>query len=183
MSRRWQVPLLVVLAIASSAWLVALLLGEDDEVSSAEGGPRIVSTAELADFAAEAGHPVYWLGERADSAYELTETADGRVFVRYLERGVEAGDKRAKFLTVGTYPVGDGVASVRKAAREQQQAKLGRTKDGALLLIDPSSPENAHLAYPGTPLQIEIFSPVPGDALRQASAGKVTPVASAPESG
>ena len=31
-------------------------------------------------------------------------TTSGRVYVRYLPRGAAAGDPRAGFLTVGTYP-------------------------------------------------------------------------------
>lgn len=182
MYRRWLIPLLIVLAVASSAWLVVLLLGEDDG-SSADGEPQIVTVPELADLAAGTGHPVYWLGPQADATYELTETAGGRIFVRYLEQGAVPGDERAEFVTVGTYPVGNGVAALRRAARERGPARLGRTDDGAVLLIDPSSPENAHLAYPGSPLQIEVFSPVPGDALRLASEGRVTPVVSAPGGG
>lgn len=180
MTRRWLIPLLVVLAVASSVWLIVLLLGEDDD-SPAARELQVVTAPQLAEFAAGAGHPVYWLGERADATYELTETSNGRVFVRYLPEGAEPGDERARFVTVGTYPVGNGVAALRKAAREQASARLAETDDGAVLLIDPSSPENAHLAYPGTRLQIEVFSPVPGDALRLASAGRVTPIGSAPE--
>lgn len=175
MTRRWLIPTLAVLAVALLAWLAVLLL-HDDDVSPIVGEPHIVTASQLADFAAGTGHSVYWLGERADARYELTETAAGRVFVRYLEGGVEPGDERAEFATVGTYPVENGVAALRKAAREREGAELGRTDDGAVLLIDPSSPNNAHLAYPGAKLQIEVFSPVPGDALRLAAGGDVQPV-------
>jgi hypothetical protein len=65
---------------------------------------------------------------------------------------------------------------LRKAARQEAAAKLGKTDDGGVLLIDPTAPNNAHLAYRGANLQIEVYSPVPGEALRLAARGAVRPV-------
>lgn len=175
MSQRWLIPLLTLLAFAASAWLVVLLLSDDD-ASQAAREPRVVTASELVAFAAGFEHPVYWLGERAGTEYELTETATGRVFVRYLEGDAGPGDERAEFVTVGTHPIENGVAALQKAAREGDGAELGKTDDGGVLLIDPSSPNNAHLAYEGAKFQIEVFSPVPGDALRLASGGDVQPI-------
>lgn len=175
MTRRWFVPTLIVLAIALIVGL-ALLLTRGDGTSSSAVGPEIVTPAKLSEFAASAKTPIYWLGVRGDAKYELTKTAGGRVYVRYLRSGTEVGDKRANFIAVATYPEDGGVAAVREAAENRAGAKVGRTADGAVLLIDPSSPNNAHLAYPGADLQIEVYSPVAGQALRFASAGAVKPV-------
>ncbi len=175
MNRRWLTILLVVLSVALVAAVVVWLVRGDDS-SPAPGEPEAVTASQLSDFAAEHGTPVYWLGERSGASYELTDTSSGRVYVRYLTGGAKAGDERAKFITVATYPGGDGIAALRKAAGEQKGAKLGKTKDGAVLLIDPTSPNNAHLAYPGANLQIEVYSPVPGEALRLAAQGEVQPV-------
>jgi hypothetical protein len=177
MTRRWPTILLVVLSASLvAAVLVWLLRDEDSSFSPAPGEPEVGTAAELSEFAAEHGTPIYWLGERAGASYELTDNPSGRVYVRYLTGGAEAGDERAKFITVATYPADNGVAALRKAAREQKGAKLAETDDGAVLLIDPSSPDNAHLAYRGANLQIEVFSPVPGEALRLAARGEVRPV-------
>jgi hypothetical protein len=175
MTRRRMVPLLIVLVAALLVWLVVLFIQGSGSSSSAVG-PEIVTTTQLSEFASRAKTPIYWLGVRGNSKYELTQTSSGRVYVRYLRPGIPAGDKRANFIAVATYPEDGGVAAVSKAAENRKGARLGRTADGATLLIDPSSPDNAHLAYPGADLQIEVYSPVSGQALRLASRGDVRPV-------
>jgi hypothetical protein len=174
MSGRRSVPLLVVLAAALLAGFAGCGSGGDSTSLSA-GEPRLVSASRLSEFASEANTPVYWLGERIGSRYELTETDAGRIYVRYLRGDAEAGDPRSSFVTVGTYPSEDGVAKLRQTARAQEGAKLGRAADGSTLLGDPSS-TSAYLAYPGGDAQVEVYSPVPGQALRLASAGAVREV-------
>lgn len=175
MTNRWLTALLVVLSVALIAAVVVWVL-RDDSSAPAVGEPTAVSASELSDFANEEDAPVYWLGERTNAHYELTDSQSGRIYIRYLTGDADAGDERAKFITVATYPSKDGVAALRKAAREGGGAKLGKTDNGAVLLIDPASPNNAHLAYPGANLQIEVYSPVPGEALRLAARGEVEPV-------
>ncbi len=176
MPSRWLTTLLVVLSVALVAAVIVWIGNGSDSSGPALGEPEVVTAGELSEFAAEHGRPVYWLGVRPGARYELTETEGGRVYLRYLRGDAQAGDKRADFITVATYPAANGVASLRLAAHGQKGGKLGRTKNGAVLLIDPSSPDNAHLAYPGANLQIEVFSPAPGEALRLAAKGDVQPV-------
>lgn len=171
--------LLLLLSAALVAAVVVWVAGSNDSSSSSAptaGEPEVVSALELSEFADEHGQPVYWLGPRRNRSYELTDDPSGQVYVRYLTGGAKAGDKRAVFVTVATYPAENGVAALRKAAGEKKGAKIGKTDDGAVLLIDPSSPDNAHLAYPGANPQVEVYSPVPGEALRLAVRGDVQPV-------
>ena len=172
METRWLKVLLVVLSVALVGMVVVWLVRDDDSSTTA-AEPEIVTTTQ---FPVEQGKTVYWLGKRPGARYELTESSSGRVYIRYLTGDAEAGDDRTDFLTVATYPEEDGIAALRRAAREQDGAELGRTDDDAVLLIDPSSPNNAHLAYPGANVQIEVYSPTPGQALRLASRGAVQPV-------
>lgn len=176
MPPRWLTTLLIVLSVALVAAVVVWVSHGSDSSQPALGEPEVVTAGQLSEFAAEHGKPVYWLGVRPGARYELTETEGGRVYLRYLRGDARAGDERADFITVATYPEANGVASLRRAARGHNAAKLGRTKDGAVLLIDPGSPDNAHLAYPGANLQIEVYSPAPGEALRLAARGDVQPV-------
>jgi hypothetical protein len=177
MAKRWLTTLLVILSVVLIAAVVVWLARDDSSSSSpATGEPEAVSTSELSEFAGEHGSPIYWLGARRAATYELTDFESGRVYIRYLTGGAEPGDEQASFVTVATYPADNGVAALRKAVREQKGAKLGKTDDGAVLLIDPTSPDNAHLSYPGANLQIEVYSPVPGEALRLAARGDVQPV-------
>lgn len=155
------------------AAVLAVILATGGSPSSAEE-PEVVTVSQLSEFAAGDGHPVYWLGERAGARYELTDGADERVYVRYLRGGAEAGDGHS-FVTVATYPAADGVAELQRAARKRQGAELIHA-GAALVLIDPSAPDNAHLVYPGSGVQAEVFSPIPGQALRLASGGQVQPV-------
>jgi hypothetical protein len=176
MSMRNPIPgaravLCIALLALSAAWSVGC--GDDQP---AAGEARIVSAAELSDLAAEAASLIYWLGERPGTEIELTEEDSGRIYVRYLEDGADAGDERAEALTVGTYPSKDGVADLRRAARNGDGTVAARTDDGAVLLIDPGSPNSAHLAYPDGGSQIEVYSPKPGEALRLASRGAVRQV-------
>jgi len=175
MSVRWLTALLVFLSVALVV-AVVVWLGRGSDSEPAANEPELVSATQLSAFADEHGKPVYWLGERQGAKYELTETPGGRVYLRYLRGNADAGDTRASFVTVATYPASNGVAALRRAAHERSGAELGRTKDGAVLLIDPSSPDNAHLAYPDADLQIEVYSPDPGEALRLAAKGDVRPV-------
>lgn len=169
------VVVLAVVVVALAALLLLALVHDSDDPSGA-GAPAIATSDELSQVAADLGRPVYWLGERRGAEYELTETSTGRVQIRYLTEGAQAGNPRAEFVTVVTYPSEDGAAALRRAARERRGAQLARTDDGAVLLVDPNAPNNAHLAYPGESLQIEVYSPVPGEALRLAARGQVRPV-------
>jgi hypothetical protein len=173
MHGRWIQLLLAVLGVALIVTIAVLLLGGDDGISLTPGQPQIVTVEELEDFADGADHAVYWAGERVDTRYELSETEEGRIFVRYLPA---AGGGGGGQLTVGTYPVPDAVGALRRAAREGHGKQIARSDNGAVVLIDPESPDNAHLAYPGEDLQIEIFSPVPREALRLAARNGVEPV-------
>jgi hypothetical protein len=163
-------------ALIVALGVMALDSGEDD-LSLTPGEPEIASAGQLSDIAASSDtKPLYWLGERDDSEYELTETSGGRFYVRYLEGGAEAGDERPDFLTVGTYPSKNSVGELREAEEAIEGAELGRTDDGAVMLIDPSSAKSAHLAFPGGDSQVEIYSPIPGQALRIAERGDVQPI-------
>jgi hypothetical protein len=156
--------------------LLVVLLTDDDAGGIAVDEPRLVSLEQLSEFAADQDHPVYWLGERGGSEYELEERSSGEVYVRYLDPGTEAGDDPGKYLTVVTYPVDDGVAALERSVRSQEDLRLGQTSDGAVLLIDAGSPRNAHLAYPGDQVHVEIFDPVAGKALRSAARGEAQQV-------
>jgi hypothetical protein len=171
----------LLLFLLGAALIVALgvlvLGGGEDELSLNPGEPEIASFDQLAEVASGSEtQPLYWVGQRDGVEYEVTKTRGGRYYVRYLEDGAEAGDERPDFVTVGTYPSKDGVGDLREARESTDGAELGRTDDGAVLLIDPTSVKSVHLAYPGGDSQIEIYSPVPGQALRIAERGEVEPI-------
>ena len=120
MTSRWLQVVLGTLIAALVAVIVIALLGgsNDDKVSLTPGEPQIVSASQLEGFADGADHAVYWVGEIDDTEFELTETDNGRVFVRYVPSGTAAGTG-GEYLTVASYPLEDAPAALEKIARRQ----------------------------------------------------------------
>ena len=107
-----------IVILAAAAGLAAgvwWFVGRDND-SSKGAEPVAASASDLRELPNSVGHVVYWAGPKASLTYELTRTSRGYVYIRYLPRGVEVGDKRPQFLTVATYPKPDAFASVQKAA-------------------------------------------------------------------
>jgi hypothetical protein len=156
--------------------LVAWLLLRDDGDSAAAGSPETASATQLRDLSAAVGHDVYWAGDpTAGAELELTHQADGRIYVRYLTGDAEAGDERARFTTVGTYPVPAALSALRKQAR--QPAAITRTlPDGGLAYLDADRPTSVYLAWPGSDYEVEVFDPSPKRALDLVLAGAIAPV-------
>jgi hypothetical protein len=175
---RSQRTLLIVLVLALLAVIAISALHDDENgapapATAAFAEPRVVTPAQLADFAAASGRTTYWIGPRRGATYELTAAAAEPVYVRYLRDGAQAGDPRPDFVTVVTYPGEDGVAELRQTAASNPGAELTRSSNGALVLNDPAVPDSAYLAYPDTDVQVEVYSPIPDHAQRLASRGEV----------
>jgi hypothetical protein len=138
-------------------------------------GPSLMTARELRRFARANGGPVYWAGRQPGRSYELTRTLDGRVYVRYLPPGVRAGDPAKRFLSVGSYPVRDGIATLR-AAKDSQSLSSLSLAGGALAVFSASNGKNVYYATRGSPAQVEVYSPIAGRALQLVAAGEVVPV-------
>ena len=134
-------------------------------------GPVALSAKALRSFARSAGRPVYWAGPKAGFRYELTRTAAGSIFVRYLPAGVPAGVKQQAYLVVATYPFPDALAAIERLSGPHI-AIHGK----GVALVDQSHPQSVHLAYPGADDQVEIFDPVPARSLLVVRSGGVRPV-------
>jgi hypothetical protein len=166
------------LAAAFVAWLV-LRHDRDDPSKAARSAtvaelkPSLVSLAKLRDLATEDGEPLYWAGERRGRTFEVTRTSGGTTYLRYLKQGVTAGDLEPQ-LTVVTYSLPNALARLR-AGRSGRSTRI-QLSGGGLAVIDPSRPTNVHLAYPGQPVQVEVFAPEPGLARRLVESGGVRPL-------
>jgi hypothetical protein len=169
-TRRRLVSGAVITAVAGIAvWLVAGRSGDDDEAGPRSAG---VSLAELKQIAAGIPHPVYWAGPRRGMQYELTRTKDGRIYIRYLPRGTEVGSSRGDFLTVGTYPQDNAFQTLKATARKQGVATIPLA-DGGLAFRDTNRPASVYAAYPSSDLQIEVFQPSGGGALKLVRDGRL----------
>jgi hypothetical protein len=135
-------------------------------------GPVAVTLGSLRALADSVGHPIYWAGQR-HGGYELTVDANGNIFIRYLEGKVTAGSRRQTSLTVGTYPYAGAYGTLQRAARAPG-ARAARTPDGGLVVASANSPDNAHIAYPGADIQIEVYDPKAGRAFELATAGAIS---------
>lgn len=169
--------LLVVAAVVLGA--IALFGGDSGDGSSAgsETNAVALSLPELLAEVSELGQPVFWAGPQAGvESYELSTTPDGRVYIRYLTGDAEAGDPRADFVTVGTYPV----AAAQQALRDATKAAAGEqalSRHDGFQALSSEDATNAYVVYDDQPeVQIEIFSPQPGEAAELATSGALKPL-------
>jgi hypothetical protein len=151
--------------------------GSDSSSSQAtsSGTAEIVSADSLRETASEEATPIYWAGERDGTELELSRPDKGRTYVRYLTGGAEAGDKRADFLTVGTYAQLNAVASLRRQSR-RSGGTIGHAPDNATVYFNRANPGSVYLAYPGAPVEVEVFDPSFKRALRLVESGQVVAV-------
>jgi hypothetical protein len=162
-------------ALVAAIVVAALLLGSDDDSGKVQvGKPRVVSASELSSYA-KSGHTVYWAGAAAPGfKLELTEVKGPRVFVRYLTSSAQAGDPRAAYTTVATYPMKNAFARVR-AAGTRPGAVAGEAPGGATLYYK-KTPSNVYVARPGSDYLVEVFAPQPKAALQLASSASLVQV-------
>jgi hypothetical protein len=139
------------------------------------GGAALVSQAQLERLAASASHPVYWAGPKNGFSYELTTTSTGRTFIRYLPRGVKAGDPRPDYLVVGTYTQPGSFADLRRAGKRKGSVALA-IDDGGIALLSSKRPSSVYFAYPGTQYQVEVYNPSGKTARRLVLAGQIRPL-------
>jgi hypothetical protein len=163
----------VVLAVAFGAWLV--LRDSGNESSGPVAVSSVASVAQLRGLPDRTGHAVYWAGPLEGHTYELTRPTDGNVYVRYLPRGVPAGDRRPDYTTIGTYPQPGALKDLRRLAR-QPEAETFRLADGGIAVYGRDRPSSIYLAFPGQDVQVEVYDPSPSKARRIARSGRVQPV-------
>lgn len=143
--------------------------------AAGHSGARAASVAQIKALATQVGHPIMWAGPEAGATYELTQTTDGRIYVRYLPAGVKVGDQRPNYLTVGTYPQANALA-VLKASATKSKAETIKLAGGALASIDKTKPTSVYLARPGDAFQVEVYDPSASKARHLVAAGRIVPV-------
>jgi hypothetical protein len=156
--------------------IVALSGGSDDNGSSGGENEAVsLSASELIARASSLGGPAYWIGPRTGtSGYELTETAEGRIYIRYLTDEAEAGDQRPDFLTVGTYPVAEAGKALEGVAKRGEGQTLSQHEGYEVL---SSGGTNAYVVFDDQPdIQVEVFSPQQSEAAELADSGALKPL-------
>ncbi len=129
------------------------------------------SPQDLRALAREVGHPVYWIGRAPSTTYEVTHSPSGKIFIRYLPKGVEVGVGKP-YLTVATYPFPGAFGAIQALANQKDAVAIQLAR-GGLAVVDGSSRQSIHLAFPESDYQVEIFDPSPARVLRLVTAGRV----------
>jgi hypothetical protein len=171
-----------IVAIAVAAAIVVWLVVRNGDSGGSAKTPHVTAipavsatSGRLHDLSVEAGRPVYWLGPRGDSTYELTRTTLDRIYVRYLPSGVAVGTKDAKYPLVGTYPVDNAYDVLKQLATTSGESSFSAPK-GGLAVYSAERPTNVYLAYPGSDVQIEVYDPSAEHARELITSGQVVPV-------
>ena len=143
-------------------WLVARGAGTSSSDNTEKTKPVAVSAAGLATLASALRSPIYWAGPKADSTYELTKTAAGRVYVRYLPKGVDVGADDP-YLTIGTYPFNGAYNATSNLAKGPNAVRVP-VGGGGVAFYSKDMPTSVYVAYPGSDFQIEVYDPSPAAA-------------------
>lgn len=177
--------LVVVLAAVAAALVYFVVIDDDDSSGGGEAatgadiqagaGPVEVTEGDLDKLSGKVDIPVYWAGDQGEGSLELTRTTDDRVFIRYLDEGVEIGSSEPDYLTVGTYPLKNAY-KILEGQSEEEGAVVEESPSGALVVTNESSPTSVYLAFPDEDFQIEVYDPDPDRALSLAASGQVEPV-------
>ena len=174
--RRLVIALALVALLAAGAAYAAVTLTRDDApVLPAAGKPALLNGEVLAAVTADSGHDVYGIAAPAGTRPEITRGSNGEVWVRYLTGDARVGDRRADYLTIGTYPRADALAAA-KAAAEGDQQRSAELPDGGVMLWSIERPESVYAASPGRDLLVEVYSPDPEAARDLVTGGAVAPL-------
>jgi len=169
----------VAVLVALGVWLVVRNNDNGSGSGSVATGPTIgpvaASQDRLRQLADQEGHDIYWVGPEDNTTYELTRTSAGRIFVRYLPKGVPVGVDKADYTIVGTYSVPNATSVLQSLAEKSGENKLS-VPNGGIAVYSSSQPTNVYVAYPGSNLQIEVFDPSAERAQRLVTSGQVEPV-------
>lgn len=185
----------VVIALIVLAVILVNSGGESGSSSStapASEETAVLTSEELASTASGLGHPVYWLGTRPGiDQYEFSTNSGGETYVRYLPAGAAGsapsgangqsgaaagGASRAQEVTVGTYEVPNAAQALKRAQASEPEPLPLASRDGYTILGGPSS-RSAFVVFDNQPdLQIEVYSPTPGEAAELIAAGDLVAV-------
>jgi hypothetical protein len=171
------------LAVAFVVWLLVRGDGGEGTTSTTTAtGPAArhnvvvrATVQRLKKLARLVDHPIYWAGPRRGTKYELTQSANGRIYIRYLPLKVPIGDRRGRYLIVATYPLPDAYKAVQTAAKEQGGHAIALEPRG-LAVYNDDAPSNVYFALPGSKYQVEVYHPDAAQARRLVTSGRIRPI-------
>jgi hypothetical protein len=140
-------------------------------------GPEAATQTNISDLAKKNSQPIYWAGDQPNTSdVELTQTADGNIYVRYLTGNASIGTPKPSYLTIGTYPFQNSLHAVDVISKEPG-AKTFNVPNGGTAVQNSSSPTSVYVAYPDEKgFEIEVYDPDPAKALDLVKSGDIQPV-------
>jgi hypothetical protein len=162
--------------------VVWLAVGSGGSSSTSQGRKDVipVSARGLSTLARALHQPIFWLGSKPKTTYELTHTPDGRIYIRYLPAGVKLGDPKG-YVTVATYPMPHAFANIDAGTRQSGSISV-TVPGGGVGVFRPNAPYNAYAAFSGYDYQIEVYDPTRGQARRVLASGQLRAVPGSPPS-
>ena len=164
----------LLIALISFGALLTLRGHEGKTMLPQVGSPAAVSESQLKSLASQSSQPIYWAGAK-QGTYELTRTADGRTYIRYLPSADKVGDRTPNYLTVGTYPTKHAFSALSRAAA-RDGAVSANLDHGGLLVFNNSAPKNVYFSYPKSGYQVEVYDPSPLQARGLVLSGSIKPI-------
>jgi hypothetical protein len=159
------------IALAVIVGLIVWLALRDTGSSSTSTNAKAVSVTDIRTLAASVAHPVFWVGPKSGYTYEVTQTSNGSIYIRYLPPGEKVGAKKP-YLTVATYPFAGAYEAIRKVTKQKGITPI-KLAHGGLGEVAAKSPQSVHVAYPGVDYQVEVYDPTPGTATGLVATGKL----------
>jgi hypothetical protein len=176
---------IVVAAVAAFlVWYFAIRDTGDDNgggsgTSAAKNivGPESATQADISGLASKNNQPIYWAGDQPNTSdIELTQTADGNVYVRYLTGNAPIGTPKPSYLTIGTYPFQNAIHAIDVISKQPGATTFDVPNQGTAVQ-NTSSPTSVYVAYPDEKgFEIEVYSPDPAQALDLVKSGDIQPV-------
>ena len=137
-------------------------------VNPATSGQLALTEAELRSAVKTLGGSVYWAGSESGALYTFNHLASGQNFVRYLPNGKGLADVAQNYRVVATYQVANAFETMQTAGKLATGVSI-TNPDGSLVYYAKGTPLHVYLAYKGVAIQIEIFDPTLGVALKLAT--------------
>jgi len=160
------------LIAAGAAWTITAR-GGSGAVTAPAGGPRLVSSGDLALIGILSGHPVFWAGSRPGERVQFSSSGSGNINLRYLDPEHAAGS--GSLLNVATYPFTGAYRATRRLAMDPDLRTIRIA--GGIGFVDPDRPYRVVLAWPTHPdVQVAVYDPVRYRALRVVRTGAIVPV-------
>ena len=173
-SRNFRLRVIVILFLVATTTLVGVFqVGANNQRewrATALKGKTAMTEAQLRDLVAAEKITVYWTGPMLRSLYTLDATKKNQMILTYLPQAKKskAAGKITDTRIVGTYFSPTAFTDSLNVATKTTNVSF-KNANGNLVFFPKERKTGVFVAIPNTNFQIEIFDPIPGQALSAAS--------------